>query len=93
MGEVAPLIQECYAPWLNTEPDLAGRLLIRFVIGPGEAGSDLGRVQQAEIRSSELNKPLVEGCVLNAALSLEFEAVEEPVTVEFPFLLRAPQPD
>lgn len=52
-------IQYCYQRELKRNPDLRGKIVIRFTIAPN------GRVSEAKILSSTVNNQRVERCVLN----------------------------
>lgn len=53
-----PSIQDCYKLALRRQPDLRGKLLVRFTIGVD------GRVSDAEVLTSTLGEPKMERCVL-----------------------------
>ncbi|MBW1880694.1 MAG: energy transducer TonB [Deltaproteobacteria bacterium] len=75
-------IRYCYQQQLATEPRLAGKLTVRFVI----AGD--GTVSSASIVSSTLNHAEVESCVTKKAMRMEFPAPKggEVVKVNYPFI-------
>ena len=52
-------IQYCYQRELKRNPDLKGKLVVRFVINPS------GKVKDVKIISSTINNPRVERCVVN----------------------------
>lgn len=52
-------IQDCYKQVLKNQPNLKGRMEVRFDIDPS------GKVVSAEITSSTINHPKIERCVLN----------------------------
>lgn len=52
-------IQSCYQRELKRNPDLKGKLVVRFTIDP------TGRVKDVKIIRSTLNNPHIERCVLN----------------------------
>ncbi len=52
-------IQYCYQRELKQNPDLKGKLVVRFTIGPD------GKIKDVKIISSTLNSPSIERCVLS----------------------------
>lgn len=85
-------IRECYQAWLNQNPDLGGRLVVRFTIEddpeqPGEAGVSAVAIDD----DSTVDHVFIEGCVMNAVSDLRFEPPEmgSPVTVTYPFQFTA----
>jgi hypothetical protein len=84
IGSALPEIQECYEGWIQQEPQLAGRMVIGFQIGPDDAGT--GGITQLSIVDGGLGHALMEGCVMNAVQNLDFDRPDEPVTVNYPFL-------
>ncbi|MFT5430615.1 MAG: hypothetical protein ACI9OJ_001291 [Myxococcota bacterium] len=80
-------IRECYEGWVRSNPELGGKLVVRFVIEVPEEPKDdtSGRVTSVEIPDSEIEHPLLEGCVLNAVTALRFSNPDEPITVSYPF--------
>lgn len=52
-------IQYCYQRELKVNPDLKGKLVVRFTIDPS------GRVKDVNIISSTLNSPSIERCVIS----------------------------
>lgn len=79
-----PDIEECYSGWQQQQPNLAGRMVIGFQIGPNDAG--VGSVQQLSVVDGGLGHALMEGCVMNAVSDLTFDRPDEPLTVNYPFL-------
>ena len=85
-------IRECYQAWLNQNPDIGGRLVVRFTIEddpeqPGEAGVSAVAIDD----DSTVDHVFIEGCVMNAVSDLRFEPPEmgSPVTVTYPFQFTA----
>lgn len=84
--EAVPDIRECYAAWLRDNPELTGKITVRFSI---EARGERGEVTSAALISSDLAHPLMEGCVLNVMRGLAFEAPPDgKVDVSYPFVLQ-----
>ncbi|MDZ7331867.1 MAG: AgmX/PglI C-terminal domain-containing protein [candidate division KSB1 bacterium] len=52
-------IQYCYQRELKVNPDLKGKLVVRFTIDPS------GRVKDVNVLSSTLNSPSIERCVIS----------------------------
>jgi len=83
--EAVPDIRECYAAWLRDNPELTGKVTVRFVI---EARDERGEVTSAALVSSDMAHPLMEGCVLNVMRGLAFDAPPDGrVEVNYPFVL------
>ena len=73
-------IRLCYENGLRSKPDLAGRVVVRFVIGQD------GAVSSAADGGSELPDAAVVSCVVRASQALSFPAPEGGiVTVTYPF--------
>jgi hypothetical protein len=86
-------IKECYEGWLKAEPELTGRLKVRFTIGTPEVSDALAAVVGAEVLDTELDHVWMEGCVLNSLDALVFERPEGGrLNVIFPFAF-APSDD
>jgi hypothetical protein len=52
-------IQSCYQRALKRNPELKGKIVVRFIIAPS------GKVTTVEIVSSTLNEPSVESCIVS----------------------------
>lgn len=78
-------MRSCYEQELQHRRDLAGRVLVRFVISPG------GRVVSARIGESSLGSAAVESCLVERVRRLRFPARlgGSVVEVSYPFLFRA----
>ncbi|MCS6797687.1 MAG: TonB family protein [Myxococcota bacterium] len=63
-------IRFCYEQELAQRPDLAGRVVVAFIISP------TGAVQQASIASSDIGSSRVDNCVADAIRRLTFPAPE-----------------
>jgi len=77
-------VRFCYEQGLQSEPDLAGRVAIKFVIG------SRGHVNVANIANSSLRSRTVESCLVNKLKGWKFP---EPrggvdVKVSYPFVLK-----
>lgn len=59
-------VKECYEPERAKNPQLAGRVVVRFTIG------ETGMVTDSEVKSSTLGNAAVENCVVRAFLGWEF---------------------
>jgi len=80
-------IRYCYQRELQKSPDLAGRVVVKFVIGKD------GTVASASIKSSTMNAVVVESCVAARFLRMKFPPSpgEGIVLVSYPFLFSATQ--
>lgn len=78
-------VKFCYEQELNSRPDLAGRVVIRFIISP------TGAVQNAVRQSSSLNNQRVENCIAGAVRRWTFPAPDGGgvVIVNYPFVLNS----
>jgi TonB family protein len=77
-------VNHCYEQGLATNPNIAGRVVIRFVIG------GTGTVMGSNVADSSLPIPSVGECVANAVRRWQFPAPEGGgvVTVNYPFNLQ-----
>lgn len=77
-------IRYCYEQQLAREPDLAGRVAVRFIIGPD------GRVTVAAVANSTLASPAAEQCIAHAVQRISFPAIDGGgvVVVTYPFSFR-----
>ena len=77
-------IRACYEQKLKINPQLSGKISVRFTIGAD------GRVVSREILRSTLNDPDVENCILRRIRYWRFPPPEEgEVVVTYPFVLTA----
>jgi len=92
--EIQPAMVDCYEGWLRTNPALGGKLLVSFTItADADGGLGPGRVTEAALKSSELEHPILEGCVLNAFQDLVFERPPGgPLKVNYPVRFSAEEP-
>ena len=71
----------CYERGLREQPTLAGRISIKFTIGPD------GSTHNAQVQSSTLDSRAVEGCVVHSFAGLRFPEPEVgSVNVVFPIM-------
>lgn len=82
--ETFPELLGCYQGWLAENPDLAGDVTIQFVISAVDTGG-MGGVSEVSISDSDLGHEFMEGCVANIMSGLQFDAPDEPLTVNYPF--------
>lgn len=78
-------IRYCYERQLSSNPDLYGKLLVRFTIDAS------GGVMDSKIDTSTLKSSLVEGCVLRRMAGWKFPLPKggTQVRVSYPFLFKA----
>lgn len=92
MKEVTAQIQECYDGWIQSNPDMQGKVLVRFTIG-AEPGDQEARVLEVELPESELDNPVMEGCVLNVVSGLRFNPPDGgKLVVNYPFRFSTQMP-
>lgn len=79
-----PAIRNCYNQELKKDPALAGKVVIRFTVGPK------GTITQAVVASSTLKNKEVEGCMLKEVKSWIFPEPRrgESVDISFPFVFK-----
>lgn len=80
-------VRFCYEEGLRAQPDLSGRVAVRFMVSPA------GVVQHAQVADSELRRPTTEVCIVSAVRRWTFPAPEGGgyVTVSYPFLFDRPE--
>jgi hypothetical protein len=85
---VMPGIKTCYEQGLERDPQLRGKVVVKFIIRTKDGK---GRVDEAEIdpEAGDFNAPLVEQCILNTLATVEFPAPQGngEVRVSYPFML------
>ncbi len=76
-------IQACFEAGLQTDPDISGRVNLKFVIG------NTGAVSKSEVKETTLNHAETEACMVDVAKSLQFPKPEGGgiVIVTYPFAL------
>lgn len=74
----------CYEQGLQTQPSLAGRVAVRFVIGGN------GQVSTARVANSSLRSQSVEGCIVQRLRGWKFPEPHGNVNVRvtYPFVLK-----
>lgn len=78
-------IRYCYERQLSSNPELYGKLLVRFTIDAG------GTVLEPKIDTSTLKSAMIEGCVLRRLAGWKFPTPRggTQVRVSYPFLFKA----
>jgi len=78
-------IRYCYERQLSANPELYGKLLVKFVIGPN------GQVASQQIGTSTMNSAMVEGCILRRIAKWKFPKPDggTNVRVSYPFLFKS----
>lgn len=78
-------IRYCYERQLSSNPDLYGKVLVKFTIGA------TGTVAEPRVDSSTLKSAMVEGCILRRLASWKFPNPKggTQVRVSYPFLFKA----
>ncbi len=78
-------IRYCYERQLSASPDLYGKVLIKFTIGP------TGSVVTQNIGTTSLNNAMVEGCILRRVAGWQFPTPKggTQVLVSYPFLFKS----
>lgn len=81
-------VKDCYELQLVSNPELQGRMLVRFTI------SASGAVSAANVQSSTFNDPIVEQCILESVRTWIFPRPQGGIViVTYPFVLKALDPD
>jgi hypothetical protein len=95
--EVIPLLAECYDQALERQPDLRGRLVVKFVVaGEPDVG---GVIESSEVdaEQSTMHEAELHECVRETMYAMEFEAPAAggTISVTYPFEFRpdGPEPD
>jgi hypothetical protein len=70
MKSAVPEIRDCYEQWLQTNPELKGKMTMSFSISPPDAGA--GRVEDLAVSSTDIAHLGFEGCVKNVMAGLDF---------------------
>lgn len=75
----------CYERQLSANPDLFGKVAVKFTIGPN------GQVEARNINNSTLKNTNVEGCILSKIAGWKFPAPQggTRVLVTYPFLFKS----
>lgn len=75
-------VKRCYETELEKKKDLAGRVMVHFIIGTD------GKVTESSISETTLNSPAGERCIADAVKGWAFPAPRGgTVTVTYPFVL------
>jgi len=79
-------IRDCYARRLATHPDLAGRVVVEFVV------NEEGAVERAAVVQSGLGDDTAEQCIVGVVSHLTFPTADGggSVTVRYPFVFTPP---
>ncbi|MGZ3721801.1 MAG: AgmX/PglI C-terminal domain-containing protein, partial [Bdellovibrionales bacterium] len=78
-------IRYCYERQLSANPDLYGKILVKFTIGAA------GSVTAQTIGNTSLNNAMVEGCILRRIAGWQFPNPKggTNVLVSYPFLFKS----
>jgi pSer/pThr/pTyr-binding forkhead associated (FHA) protein/outer membrane biosynthesis protein TonB len=78
-------IRYCYERQLSANPDLYGKVLVKFTIGGN------GAVVTQSVGNSSLNNAMVEGCILRRVAGWQFPSPKggTQVLVSYPFLFKS----
>lgn len=77
-------VKACYEKALTQQPDLQGKVVVKFTIGPE------GKITEFSIEESTMGNKEVEGCILSRLRRWEFPKPDQgPVTVSYPFIFTA----
>ena len=80
-------VKQCYLGPLQQNKDLAGRVLVYFVIGTD------GKVTESHIQESSLNSPAFEKCITDTVRSWLFPKPQGgKVEVSYPFVFASSNP-
>jgi hypothetical protein len=82
-----PQIRGCFEAGLETTPDLRGRVLLRFVIGPD------GKAGDVEVVEDQLGVPEVSACLLEQLPSWQFPRPRDgrSIVILYPFAFSSEQ--
>jgi len=93
MSEIIPELFECYDAWLKTNDAIEGKMAVSFIIANQEKTGEVdsmgevhAQVKEANLTVNEVAHPMMEGCLLNSIEGLNFESVDEPIHVKYPFV-------
>lgn len=91
--DLMPIAKECYESALEDQPELGGKLVMKFtIVGDAEVG---GVVDESEVApESDLQHAGLRECMRESMLSLTFPPPEDggTVTVTYPFVFAADGP-
>jgi TonB family protein len=74
-------VRFCYEQALTRDPDLEGRVSVRFVVQPS------GAVMASTSEGSSIGNPAVEDCVVQAVRRWSFPSAPGLTVVRYPFVL------
>ena len=72
--------RSCYVKESRKFPNLSGRIDVKFTLNPD------GTVKETSIASSSLKSPLVEKCVQQQLMGLQFEPQKAETEMVYPFV-------
>jgi TonB family protein len=75
-------IRHCYEAALRTNPDISGRVTVKFVISPQ------GNVQSAEGSGNTTGDDGLEACVVNVVKRMSFPQADGVTSCMYPFMLQ-----
>lgn len=82
----ANALRNCYEQQLLANPELTGKIIVFWKIGLD------GKVTDASIKSSTMNHPRVEACLMQTVRRLKFDKPDGGIcVVEFPFIFTSAQ--
>ena len=76
-------VRFCYEQELQSRPDLAGRITVRWTI------TAEGRVMSSAVQASDMHNADVEQCVASAVARWVFPSSESPTAVSYPFVFES----
>ena len=91
LGEITPLIKECYHNALAAKPGVAGKIVVDFeIVGDSELGGLVASSAVDPARSTVTSAGLTE-CVTQTMYALELKAPQEggKVKVSMPYIFRS----
>lgn len=82
---VTPKIRDCYERALKQQPDLGGKVIVKFTM---EGKDGKGTVVSGEVAESETDSPFFDACVLKEVAGAEFKAPSGggTINVTYPFV-------
>ena len=98
MKELGGKLIECYEGWLQTNPEIQGRMQVVFNIKPNQSSAQDGQVPDGQLHADisdsflsvdSVKHPMMSGCLLNLVEDLKFENVDTPIKVSYPIKLRS----
>jgi hypothetical protein len=87
-------IRDCYQAWLEVDPELAGKVVVKFHVRENDEG--YGEVYEALTQEgTDTNNDFFEGCVVNVMSELRFEPPADGgmMTVSYPFMFKSDASD